>query len=148
MTGYKTFNKEKRIYFVLAIIVYFLPFTVVAACLLPFLKAAEGVKVAAGFAIAAVNAIPFLAGVFKSFYAHFPMMNIMAVVFLLLAAFFKTDAFNGFADKLCWIELCAAVGSVASCILWTKYRKYAGYSKTMKATVKSGAFVMKGDKND
>lgn len=148
MKNYKTFNKEKRIYFALSIIVYFLPFTVVAACLLPFLKAADGFKVAAGFAIVAINAIPFLMGIFRSLFAHFPMMNVLAVVFLLLAAFFKTDVFCGFADKLCWIELSAAAGSIASCVLWAKYKKYSSYSKTMKATIKSGAFITKEDNGD
>lgn len=148
MAKYKTYKKEKRIYFALSIIVYFLPFTVTAACLLPFLKAAEGFKIAAGFAIVAINAIPFLMGIFRSLFAHFPMLNVLAAVFLMLAAFFKTDVFSGFADKLCWIELSAAVGSIASCILWAKYKKYSGYSKTMKATIKSDAFITREDNGD
>ena len=82
---------------------------------------------------------------FRSFFAHFPMFNILAVVFLCLAAFFTLDVFRGCVDKLLWIELAAAVGSIASCILWGKYRKYSHYQKTMKATVGSGAFVMKED---
>lgn len=148
MAKYKTFRKEKWLYFALAIIVYFLPFTVVTACLLPMVKAARGLKIAIGLGVTFINAIPFLMGVFKAFFAHFPMLNVLAVVFLMLAAFFTLDIFKSCVDKLLWIESAAAIGSVASCILWALHRKYARWCASVKATVKSGAFVLKEDNND
>lgn len=143
MANYRTYTKEKWLYFALSIIAYFLPFVIVTACLLPMVNTSGGFKAAMGLGIVLINAIPFLMGVFKSFFAHFPMFNILAVVFLCLAAFFTLDVFHNCVDKLLWIELAAAVGSIASCILWGKHRKYSQYQKTMKATVGSGAFVMK-----
>lgn len=143
MGNYKTYKKEKWLYFVFSIIAYFLPFIIVTACLLPMVKAADGFKIAMGLGIVVINAIPFLMGAFKAFFAHFPMFNLLALVFLLLAAFFALDTFQSYMETLCWIELAAALGSVISCILWGQYRKYADFNRTMKATVKSGAFQMK-----
>ncbi len=145
MSKYKTYAKEKRVYFALSLVAYFLPFIVTAACLLPFIKAATGFKIALGLGVAVINAVPFIAGAFKSFYAHFPMLNILALAFIALAVFFTMDMFKYYADKLLWIELAAALGSVVSCILWGQYRKYADYNRTMQATLKSGAFKLKGD---
>ena len=146
MSNYKNYRKEKWLYFTFAIIAYFLPFVVVSSSLIPMVKAAEGFKIAMGLGIVVINAIPFLMGAFKTFFAHFPMFNLLAVVFLLLAAFFALDTFQSYMETLCWIELAAAFGSVISCILWGQYRKYADFNRTMKATVKSGAFQMKEDK--
>lgn len=148
MSKYITYKKEKILYFIFAIAAYFLPFIIVTACLLPIVKVATGVKVAIGLGVLVINAIPFLMGVFKAFFAHFPMVNILAIVFIALAAFFMMDVFNACAEKLLWIELAAAIGSVVSCILWGQYRKYKGYNASMKATLKSGAFVMKENDND
>ena len=141
--NYKTYTKEKWLYFTLAIVVYFLPFIIVSACLLPFVEASKGFKVAIGFGIVIVNAIPFLMGIFRKFFSHFPMCNLLAIVFLALAAFFRLDVFKNYSDAFLWIELAAAIGSIASCILWGLYNKYAEYQKSVKATVKSGAFAMK-----
>ena len=44
------------------------------------------------------------------------------------------------------IEGAAALGSVVSCILWAQHRKYARWSESIKANVRSGAFVMKEGK--
>ncbi len=148
MSKYRTYRKEKILYFIFSIVAYFLPFIIVTACLLPVFKAATGVKVAIGLGVLVINAIPFLMGVFKAFFAHFPMVNNLAIVFLALAAFFMMDVFNACAEKLLWIELAAALGSVVSCILWGQYKKYSAYSKSVKANVKSGAFVMKENNND
>lgn len=148
MSDYKTYRKEKWLYFAFSIIAYFLPFVVVTACLLPMVKAAEGFKIAMGLGIVVINAIPFLMGAFKAFFAHFPMLNILAILFLALAAFFTMDAFKNYVDVFCWIELAAAVGSVISCILWGQFRKYSDFNKSMRATLKSGAFVTKENKDD
>lgn len=146
MSNYKTYKKEKRLYFAFSVIGYFLPFTVVTACLLPFLKEAEGVKIAVGLGVVAINAIPFLVGVFRWFFSHFPMLNFVALLFLALSAFFRMDIFSAYADTFLWIELAAGIGSILSCVLWAKYLKYAEASRTMKYTVKSGAFKMREDK--
>lgn len=148
MAKYKTYTKQKWSYFGLSVIAYFLPFIVVTACLMPMVSEAEGLKIAIGFGIVFINSIPFLMGVFRAFFAHFPMLNILAAVFVFLAAFFTLDIFKSCVDKLLWIELAAAIGSMASCFLWGRYRKYAGYQKTMKATVGSGAFVLKEEEKN
>ncbi len=143
MSNYKTFKKEKWLYFALSVVAYFLPFIIVSACLLPIVREAQGLKIALGLGIVFINAVPFVMGVLKSFFAHFPMLNVLSIVFLMLAAFFTLDTFKSYVDKFLWIELSAAIGSIVSCILWGKYLKYAEYSRTMKATIKSGAFALK-----
>lgn len=147
-SNYKTFKKEKILYFALAVTAYFLPFIITTACLLPFVKAAQGFKIAAGLGIVIVNAIPFLMGIFRSFFAHFPMFNLLAVAFLMLGGFFMLDVFRSCAETLLWIELAAAVGSIASCVFWALHKKYARYAESVKATVASGAFSRKEEGND
>lgn len=148
MAKYKTFRKEKWIYLALSITFYFLPFIVVTACLLPMVRTASGLKIAMGLGIVFINAIPFFMGIFKSFFAHFPMLNVLALVFLCLAAFFSLEVFKNCVDKLLWIEGSAALGSLISCILWGKYLKYKKWSESVKATVNSGAFVLKEGNDD
>ncbi len=148
MAKYKTFRKEKWIYLALSIIFYFLPFIVVTACLLPMVMAASGLKIAMGLGIVFINAIPFLMGVFRAFFSHFPMLNVLAIAFLCLAAFFSLEVFKNCVDKLLWIEGSAVLGSLISCILWGKYLKYKKWSESVKATVNSGAFVLKEDNDD
>lgn len=75
MSKYKTFTKEKWLYFAFSIITYFLPFIIVSACLLPIVKEATGLKIAMGLGIMLINAIPFLMGIFKAFFAHFPICD-------------------------------------------------------------------------
>lgn len=145
MANYKTFFKEKWICFAMAIATYFVPFIITSACLLPFVKEATGVKVAVGLGIVMVNSVPFLMGVFKAFFAHFPMLNIVAIIYLFIYGFFTLDAFLKAREVFCWIELSAAIGSVISCVFWGLYLKYSAYRNSVKATVKSGAFVMRGE---
>lgn len=146
--NYKNFKKERRLYFALAVAAYFLPFVITAACLLPFVKAAQGFKIAAGLCIVIVNAIPFLTGIFRTFFAHFPMVNLLALVFLFLGGFFMTSVFRSCAETLLWIELAAAVGSIASCVFWALHKKYARYAESVKSAVASGAFSRKEGVND
>lgn len=143
MKNYKTFFKQKWIYFALSIVCYFVPFIVVTACLLPLTKAATGSKVAIGLAVVLINAIPFLMGVFRMFFSHFPMANMLAFVFIALAAFFRLDFFQYYAEIFIWIELAALIGSIVACVFWAKYKKYAHWRESVKANVKSGAFQMK-----
>lgn len=144
MSKYKTYKKEKRVCFALSVVFYFAPFIITTACLMPVMKAAEGFKIAIGLGVIAVNAIPFLIGVFRWFFSHFPMLNMIAFLFLALEAFFRLEVFKTYADVFLWIELAAGAGSIISCVFWSLYLKYSDYNKTMKATLKSGAFILKG----
>lgn len=146
MSGYKSYRKEKWLYFVFCVLAYFLPFIIVTSIFFPMIEAAKGFKIAIGLGIVFINAIPFLMGIFRAFFAHFPMFNMLAVVFVALAAFFTFDVFQSYAYMFCWIEGAAALGSVVSCILWAQHRKYARWSESIKANVRSGAFVMKEGK--
>lgn len=140
---YKTFFKQKWISFALSIVSYFLPFIVVTAYFLPLTEAAVGVKWGIGLGIVVINAIPFLMGWFRMFFSHFPMLNVLAFVFLALEAFFRLDFFQYYSEIFLWIELAAAFGSIAACIFWSLYFKYSRWRESVKATVKSGAFLMK-----
>lgn len=139
---YKTFFKQKWICFALSIVSYFLPFIVVTAYFLPLTEAAVGVKWGIGLGVVVINAIPFLMGIFRAFFAHFPMLNVLAFVFLALAAFFMLEFFRYYAEIFLWIEFAAALGSIASCIFWALSRKYSHWRESVKANIKSGAFKM------
>lgn len=144
--SYRTYRKEKWFFFVLSVLAYFVPFIAVAACMFPLMRTADtGYKVALGFLIVFINALPFLTGIFKTFFAHFPMLNIFAVGFCVLGALFTFNIFADYLDKFLWIEFAAAVGSVISCVCWGLHRKYARSAESIKANVKSGAFVIKED---
>lgn len=124
--------KRKWLYFGLSIAAYFLPFIIVTAVFFPMVEAAKGFKIALGLGIVLINTIPFLMGVYRSFFAHFPMLNILSIVFLFLAVFFTMEIFQYYVQVFCWIEGAAAIGSVASCILWAKFRKYAHWRENDK----------------
>ena len=144
MANYKTFTKEKWLYFGFSIIAYFIPFIIVTACLMPLMKKSDdGLKIAVGMAIIFINALPFLQGVLEHIFSHFPMINTFALIYVCISAFFTFDIFQRYCAYFNWIELSAVIGSFISCILWSKFRKYSHYQKTMKATVKSGAFAMR-----
>lgn len=141
---YRTFKKEKWIFFALSILVYFAPFVTVAACMFPLMhKADTGYKAALGILIVFINALPFLVGILHSFLAHFPMFNMFAVGFCVLGALFTFDIFAEYVDKFLWIEFAAMCGSVVACIFWHLHKKYARYAESVKATVLSGAFEAK-----
>ena len=146
--SYKSYKKEKWVYFALSIVAYILPFIIATASFFPMMKAVPaGLKAAIGIGIVFINAIPFLMGIFRSFFAHFPMLNILSIVFIVLAAFFCIDAFQNYVHMFCWIEGAAALGSVVSCVLWAKHCKYARWNESIKANVRSGAFVMQESDN-
>ena len=124
--------KRKWLYFGLSIAAYFLPFIVVTAVFFPMIEAADGVKIAMGMGVVLINTIPFLMGIYRAFFAHFPMLNALSVVFLCLAVFFTQEVFRYYVEIFCWIEAAAAIGSIASCILWVKFRKYAHWRENDK----------------
>lgn len=144
MGKYKTYKKQRFLFFWLSIVVYFLPYVIVTACLLPFVKAGAGQRCGIGLAIVALNALPFLAGIFKGFRAHFPFVNLLSVVFVLLAAFFLSELFYNYVYTFLWIELAALLGSVAACVLWHFHRKYKRLNETYRANKKIGVIGKEG----
>lgn len=141
---YKTFKKEKWLFFAFSIVVYFVPFVIVTACMFPFMtKADAGYKWALGILIVVINALPFIMGIFRAFFAHFPMLNIFSIGFCVLGGLFTFNIFAEYMDKFLWIELAAALGSIVSCVFWGLHRKYARYAESIKANVLSGAFETK-----
>lgn len=138
MGAYKTYKKERYLFFWLSIAVYFVPYIIVTACLLPFVKTGQGMKWGIGLSVAALNALPFLGGILKGFRAHFPFVNLIAFVFILLAGFFTLELFQRYVSTFLWIELSAVLGSIAACVLWGFHRKYKKINETYKANKKIG----------
>lgn len=144
--AYRTYKKEKWTCLLLSIVTYFLPFIVVSSIFFPIITVPKGFKFALGFGVLVINTVPFLMGVCRSFFAHFPMFNIIAVVFMCLAVFFTMDIFQYYVEVFCWIEGAAAAGSILSCVFWAEFKKYSDWRQSNKANIKSGAFVMKEEK--
>lgn len=138
MADYKTYKVERYLFFWLSIAVYFVPYIIVAACLLPFMETVQGVKWGIGLSVAALNALPFLGGILKGFRAHFPFVNLMALVFVSLAGFFTLNIFQKYVATFLWIELAAVLGSVAACVLWHFHKKYKRKAQTVNDVIKSG----------
>ena len=143
MSKYRTFRKEKWLYCILAIVVYFVPFIVVTGVFLPIVKVATGYKVAIGLVVITINTIPFLMGIFRVFTSHFPMLNVPAIIFLALSAFFTIDVFEAYRTIFNWIELAVVISSLVSCFLWRQYMKCSRAQNSVKATLHSGAFALK-----
>lgn len=135
---YKSYRKQRYLFFWASIVVYFVPYLIATACLLPVMKATQGEKWAIGLAVMALNAIPFLTGIFKGFRAHFPFVNVIAFVFVILAAFFLSDIFQKYVYTFLTIESIALAGSIAACVLWFFHRKYKRKAQTVSDVLKSG----------
>ena len=135
---YKGYRLKRYLFFWLAIIVYFLPYLIATACFLPVMKAPHGTKWAIGLAVMGINAIPFIAGIFKGFRAHFPFVNMSAFVFVLLAGFFTLELFSDYVYTFLTIEAIALAGSIAACVLWHFHRKYKRKAQTVSDVLKSG----------
>lgn len=140
-TTYKTYKTERYLYFWLAVAAYFLPYIVVAACLMPLMTKAEaGYRVAVGFALVLVNALPFIMGMFKNIFTHYPMLYGLAfsLGICFIGLFFSFNIFAEYADKFLWIEFAVACGAALSCVFWALHRKYVAAARSVKAIVKSG----------
>ncbi|MDE6273660.1 MAG: hypothetical protein K2L87_01260 [Clostridiales bacterium] len=135
---YKTYKKQRYLYFWGAILVYFVPYIVATAALLPFMRVTTGQKVGIGMAVAFLNALPFVSGIFKGFRAHFPLFNMTAFVFVVLASFFVLPLFSNYVYTFTTIELTAALSSFAACVLWGLHVKYKRKAQTVSTVVKSG----------
>lgn len=117
------YRAAKWICLAASVLFYFLPFIIVTACLIPVTQQSEGTSFALGLAIIGLNSLPFIGGIFKSIFAHLPMINGLSIVFLMLYSFFTLQLFQDFVSVFCWIELSAAIGSVISCVFWVLYLK-------------------------
>ena len=138
MAEYKTYKKEKWLYFFLAFAAYFLPMIVVISVFFPIMETNVSAKVGMGAVLIVINSIPFLINIFSSFLVHFPLFNVFAVVFLAVGVFFATDFFQYYVNVFMWIEFAALAGSVLACVCWAKYRKYSQWRESVKAVSKSG----------
>lgn len=142
--NYKSYKLEKWLYFGLAIAVYFLPLIITTACVFPVMKKADvGYKVALGFVVIITNTAPVLIGLSKWVTAHLPFMNWFAILYLLLFGIFSFAIFQEYAKQFAIIEGVSAVCGIISSVLFHLHRKYARWSESIKANVKSGAFVTK-----
>ena len=128
---YKTYKMKRYIFFWLTLIVYFVPYIVATACLLPFMKATEGTKWAIGLTVALLNALPFVMGIFRKIFAHVPFINVLAIVFVALAMFFTLETFHSYVYTFMTIESAALAGSVVSCVLWHFHMKYKRKAQTV-----------------
>ena len=138
----KTFKLQKWLCFGAAIAFAFLPTIIAIACVFPFIKNADtGYKVALGTVMVIINTVPFMMNAYKGFIAHFPFLNTFAICFCLLGAFFSLEFFSEYQGKFFLIEGVAALGSIAACVCWALYKHYAHYVESVKAGIKSGAFV-------
>ena len=135
---YRSYQRQRYLYFWLAIIVYFVPYLIATACLLPVMKTSEGKKWAIGIVVMALNAIPFLTGIFKGFRSKFPFVNIISFVFVSLAGFFTLDLFSDYVYSFLTIEAVALAGSIAACVLWYFHNKYKRKAQTVSDVIKSG----------
>lgn len=124
--------KRKWLYFILSILACYFPFIIVTSIFFPMMEVATGFKIALWLGIVLINTIPLMMGIFHSFFAHFPMLNIFAILYLLLSSFFTMEIFQYYVQIFNWIEGAAVIGSVASCILWAKFRKYAHWRENDK----------------
>ena len=136
--AYKTYKKQRYLFFWLTLIVYFVPYIVATACLLPFMKAAEGTKWAIGMTVVFLNALPFVVGILRKIFAHVPFINGLAIVFVALAMCFTLDIFHSYVYTFMTIESVALAGSLLACVFWHFHRKYKRQAQTVKTVIKSG----------
>jgi hypothetical protein len=135
---YKTYRRQRYAFFWLSVLAYFVPYIVATCCLLPVMRTDTGLKWGVGLAVIAINALPFLGGIFRGVLAHFPFVNVLAIVFIMLAAFFTLDLFSNYVYTFLTIEGTAAAGSIAACWLWYYHMKYKRKSQTVSDIAKSG----------
>lgn len=147
MSKYKTYRKERYLFFWLSIVVYFVPYVVTTACLFPLVKSEPGTKWAVGLFVVFLFSLPFVTGIFKGFRAHFPFASPVADLTLFLLVFMTTNYFQSYLYTLLWISLAAGIGRYAACALWFLHRKYKRKCQTVSDVVKSGLLnSIKGEK--
>ena len=134
----KLYTHQRYAFFWAAIIAYFAPYIAATAALLPFMVESAGMKWGIGLAVVVINALPFVGGVLRHLFAHVPFINMLALVFMLLAGFFLLDVFREYVYTFMTIEGCALGGSCLACVFWGLHKKYKRQSQTVKTVLKSG----------
>ena len=138
MAEYKTYKKEKWLYFFLAFFACFVPTIITISIFFPIMETHTGVKIGMAIVLIFFNFLVFLINSFASFLVKFPFFNVFALAFLIVGAFFATDFFQYYVDAFMWIALATFVGSVLASIFWAKSRKYSRWQDSIKAVSKSG----------
>lgn len=136
--NYKNYKKERYLFFWLSIAVYFIPYIVVTACLLPVIKTSVGMKFGIGLAVIFLNALPFIFGFFHGLRNAFPFFSFVPFLYLALHVFFTTEVFQNFQAVFNWIEFTFAVSLVFYCVFWRFHRKYKRKAQTVNDVLKSG----------
>lgn len=138
MSALKYYKKRKYLFFALTFIAYFAPLIVSVSCFFPFMRyKSEGVKITCGLVLVIANTLPFLTGILKHFFAHYPFLNVVAIAFCFLAFIFNSNALKNYTYSLIIIEICSTAGSIIACIFWSRYLSYAGQVKIEKTNKKS-----------
>ncbi len=138
MNKYKDYQKQRYIFFWLAIVFYFLPMIVATASLLPFMKAATGTKLGIGACVVLINSVPFLEGLLRRFVAKGLVVNWFSVLFMSLSGFFLLPIFETYVSTFCIIEASALGGFILYDIFWMLHLKYKRQAQTVKTVIKSG----------
>ncbi len=136
--SYRTYKKERYIFFWLTIITYFVPVIAVTAALLPFVTVSNGAKLGIGCVVVLLHLIVFLCGFLLKFFAHFPFFNGYAVVITALSYFFTLEVFADYVYTFRWIGLAMTLSSIAACVLWVFHNQYKRKSQTVNDVIKSG----------
>lgn len=138
MANYKTYKKEKWIYFFASIFAFLAPMIVAIASFFPFFDYNVPSKVAFGGVLVLLHTSVFAAGVWGSIRAHYPMLSPLPFVVIILYTLFQIDFFQKYVNALVIIEGIIACGMIASAVFWGKYRKYSTKATSMDAVVGSG----------
>lgn len=138
--AYETYGPKKWMFLAMTYIIYFVPMIVVVSVFFPMMKfKSESLKVASGMLLVLLNTIPFIMGILRKFFAHFPFLNIVAIALCGLCLFFTSDTFKNYNYTILTIEAVASVSSIASCWCYYQYMKYKEKDKTIKTLLQSGA---------
>ena len=138
MKDHKKYNWQRYLFFWATIAAYFVPYIAACASLLPFLVVRPAMKWGIGLAVALINALPFVGGLFHKLLAHIPFVNWLSIIFLSLAAFFTMQIFCDYVHTFLTIEAFAAAGSVLACLFWYFHKKYKRKAQTVRDVVQSG----------
>ena len=136
--NYRTYKKERYIFFWMTIIVYFVPVIAVTASLLPMVVASQGTKWGVGCTVMLLYSLVFVRGFLYKLLVHFPFFNGWAAAGILISSFFTLDFLSKYRFTFMWIMGTMFVSGFAACVLWIFHNKYKRAAQTVKTVVKSG----------
>lgn len=149
MPKHNTFKKEKWIFFILTVFIYFVPFIVVTACLFPMMKKADaGYRWALGIILVLMRVIPFVLRSLHSLVAHCPMLDLTSIVLFVVAFLFRFEIFADYQDKFLIILAVSALSSIISTVLWFLFKYFNKQAGIIKTVDKSGIIVMKNEEEN